>query len=88
MDNPRMIITDKGIVENVKMVNHNVELAKKYLKEHSKEVYEINFHPVDCGEGHLKFEIYFNPNDSQLKEAQKQIDAKQSQPTVSEKDNV
>jgi len=82
MDNPHVITTDKGLVENLKTVNRHVELAKKYLEEHSKEVYQINFVPVDFQDGHLKIEIYFNANDSQLKEGQKQIDAEHIQENV------
>ena len=61
------------IIENVKVINKQVENALKYLKEHSKEVYEIKIMPVGFEEGHVKFEILFNSTDPLLKEAQKFI---------------
>ncbi len=61
------------IIKNVKTVNETVEYMQKYLNEHSKEVYQVNIDPQGFEEGHVKFTIVFNPHDSMLKEAQKQI---------------
>ena len=65
--------TNEEIMENVKAVNKTVEYAQKYLKEHSKEVYEINIKPIGFEEGHLEIQIIFSSTDPQLKEAQKQL---------------
>ena len=72
-ENPHVTIENKRILENVKIINKEVEKAKKYLQEHSKEVYQINFDPIGYEEGTLKITICFDANNPQLKEAQNKI---------------